>query len=145
MVIECLELNWLCKHMKKVRSSQAAVLILNWVKQIRLIQIRLIPHSHAYSLHSHPDSLHPPHSHPHYPHSHPDSPHSHPDSLHSHPDSPHSHHSFHSVPRFHIPVFTDSWGVQYKKVSFKISQNSQENTCARVSDTGAFLWILSNF
>ena len=24
--------NWLCKHMKKVRSSQAAILVLNWVK-----------------------------------------------------------------------------------------------------------------
>ena len=28
----CTELNWLCKHIKKVRSSQAAILVLNWVK-----------------------------------------------------------------------------------------------------------------
>ena len=31
-IIECRELNGLCKHMKKVRSSQAAILILNLVK-----------------------------------------------------------------------------------------------------------------
>ena len=32
-VIECIELNWLRRHMKKVRSSQAAILVLNWLKQ----------------------------------------------------------------------------------------------------------------
>ena len=32
MIIECRELSWLCKNMKKVRSSQAAILVLNWVK-----------------------------------------------------------------------------------------------------------------
>ena len=32
LIIECIELNWLCKYMKKVRSSQAAILVLNWVK-----------------------------------------------------------------------------------------------------------------
>ena len=45
-------------------------------------------------------------------------------------------------------------GVLYKKVFLKISQNSQEKTCARASSfnikrenfgTGAFLWILVNF
>ena len=33
IIMECIELSWLCKHMKEVRSSQAAVLVLNWVKQ----------------------------------------------------------------------------------------------------------------
>ena len=33
LIMECIELNWLCKHMKKVRSSQAAILVMNWVKQ----------------------------------------------------------------------------------------------------------------
>ena len=32
MVMECIELNWSCKHRKKARSSQAATIILNWVK-----------------------------------------------------------------------------------------------------------------
>ena len=32
MIIECIELNWSCKHMKKVRSRQAAILVLNRVK-----------------------------------------------------------------------------------------------------------------
>ena len=31
--MECKKLNWFCKHMKKVRSTQAAILVLNWVKQ----------------------------------------------------------------------------------------------------------------
>ena len=31
-IIECIELNWLCKHMKKTRTSQAAILVLNWIK-----------------------------------------------------------------------------------------------------------------
>ena len=31
-VMECIELNWLCKHMRKVRSSQAAIMVLIWVK-----------------------------------------------------------------------------------------------------------------
>ena len=31
-IMKCIELNWLCKHMKKVRSNQAAMFILNWVK-----------------------------------------------------------------------------------------------------------------
>ena len=30
-VTECIEINWLCKHTEKVRSSQAAILVLNWV------------------------------------------------------------------------------------------------------------------
>ena len=32
VIMEFEELNWICKHMKKVRSSQAAILLLNWVK-----------------------------------------------------------------------------------------------------------------
>ena len=43
-------------------------------------------------------------------------------------------------------------GVLLKKVFLEISQNSQENTCARVffnkvtgQGTGVFLWILGNF
>ena len=30
--MECKKLNWLCKHIKKVSSSQANILVLNWVK-----------------------------------------------------------------------------------------------------------------
>ena len=30
--MECIELNWLCKLMKKVKSCQAAIVVLNWVK-----------------------------------------------------------------------------------------------------------------
>ena len=32
MITVCIELNWLCKHMKKVRSSLTAILVLNRVK-----------------------------------------------------------------------------------------------------------------
>ena len=32
-----------------------------------------------------------------------------------------------------------------KQVFLEISQNLQENTCARVSGTGVFLWILQYF
>ena len=33
-VIECtIELNWLCKHIKKVTNSQPAILVLSWIKQ----------------------------------------------------------------------------------------------------------------
>ena len=39
MIIECIELNCLCKHMKKVRSSQAAILVMNWVKQFFPVSI----------------------------------------------------------------------------------------------------------
>ena len=62
-------------------------------------------------------------------------------------------------------VYTEAatWGVLSKKVLLKILQNSQENTCARLSfsiklqalflqlygkrdsGTGVFLWILRNF
>ena len=38
MIIECIELNWLCKDMKKVRSSQVAI-VLNWVKQFFPVSI----------------------------------------------------------------------------------------------------------
>ena len=30
--IECIEFNWLCKYMERVRSCQASVLVLNWEK-----------------------------------------------------------------------------------------------------------------
>ena len=30
--MECIELNWLCKHIKKIGSSQPAILVQNWVK-----------------------------------------------------------------------------------------------------------------
>ena len=33
LIMECVELNWLCKHIKKIRSSQPAILVLNWVQQ----------------------------------------------------------------------------------------------------------------
>ena len=32
LIMECIELNWLCKYIKKIRSSQPAIPILNWVK-----------------------------------------------------------------------------------------------------------------
>ena len=32
LMMECIELNWLCKHMKKIRSSQPAIPVLNGVK-----------------------------------------------------------------------------------------------------------------
>ena len=37
--MECIELNWLFKHTKKVRSSQAAILVLNWEKQFFPVNI----------------------------------------------------------------------------------------------------------
>ena len=50
-----------------------------------------------------------------------------------------------------LEAVTQKYSV--KKVFLQISQNSQENTCARVSflmklqasDIGVFLWILRNF
>ena len=32
VIVECIELNWMYKHMEKVRSSQAVILVQNWVK-----------------------------------------------------------------------------------------------------------------
>ena len=32
LIMECIELNWLCKHMKRIRSSQPAIRVLNWMK-----------------------------------------------------------------------------------------------------------------
>ena len=32
LIMECTELNWLCKHIKKIRSSQPSIPVLNWVK-----------------------------------------------------------------------------------------------------------------
>ena len=32
LIMECIELNWLRKHMKKIRSSKPAIPVLNWVK-----------------------------------------------------------------------------------------------------------------
>ena len=37
VIMKFIELNWLCKHMKKVRSSQAAIFVLNWVNCTELI------------------------------------------------------------------------------------------------------------
>ena len=38
--MECIiELNWLCKHIRKVRSSQPAILLLNWIKQLFPVSI----------------------------------------------------------------------------------------------------------
>ena len=42
MIIECIELNWLCKHMKKIRSSQAPISVLNWVKHNFSLWVSLI-------------------------------------------------------------------------------------------------------
>ena len=49
-----------------------------------------------------------------------------------------------------VGVISDTSSLQevfYKKIFLEISQNSQENICARVSflSTGVFLWILRNF
>ena len=32
LIMECIELNCLCKHMKKIRSSQPAIPVLKWLK-----------------------------------------------------------------------------------------------------------------
>ena len=32
LIMKRVELNWLCKHIKKIRSSQPAIPVLNWVK-----------------------------------------------------------------------------------------------------------------
>ena len=32
LIMECVELNWLSKHVKKIRSSQPDIPVLNWVK-----------------------------------------------------------------------------------------------------------------
>ena len=44
MIIECIAHNWLCKHMKKVRSRQATILKLNWVKQSFSLRLSLYMH-----------------------------------------------------------------------------------------------------
>ena len=42
-VIECIkELNWLFKHLKKVRSSQPAILVLSWIKNTFSLRVSLI-------------------------------------------------------------------------------------------------------
>ena len=41
-VMECIELHWLCKHMKQVRSSQAAIVVLNWAKHGFSLWVSLI-------------------------------------------------------------------------------------------------------
>ena len=43
--MECIGLNWLCKHTKKVRSSQAAILILNWAKH-KLFHVSIVKESY---------------------------------------------------------------------------------------------------
>ena len=34
--MECIELNWFCKHLKNVRSSQVVILVQNWIKRFSL-------------------------------------------------------------------------------------------------------------
>ena len=41
VIIECIELNWLCKHLKKIRSIQATILVLNWAKQSLFLWVSL--------------------------------------------------------------------------------------------------------
>ena len=39
-VMECIiELNWLCKHIWKIRSSQPVIIVLNWIKQLFPVSI----------------------------------------------------------------------------------------------------------
>ena len=40
-VMEYIELNWLCKYLKKMRSSQTVILVLNWVKQSSSLWVSL--------------------------------------------------------------------------------------------------------
>ena len=46
LIMECIELNWLCKHIEKIRSSQPAIAVLNWVKHqsfpVSIVNIRII-------------------------------------------------------------------------------------------------------
>ena len=41
VIMECIELKWLCKHMKKVRNNHAPILVLNWVKHIFALWVSL--------------------------------------------------------------------------------------------------------
>ena len=62
LIMEYIELNWLCKHIKKIRSSQPATLVLNWVKhqsfpvsivksfQI-LFDVYYYPHQNKFQIH----------------------------------------------------------------------------------------------
>ena len=40
-IMECIKLNWLCKHTKKVKSSQTAILALNWVNHSIFLWVSL--------------------------------------------------------------------------------------------------------
>ena len=42
VMMECIELSWLRKHIKKVRSSQAAIPVPNWVKQNLSLSVSLM-------------------------------------------------------------------------------------------------------
>ena len=42
VIMECIELNWLCKHMKKVRCNQADILAQNWIKHNFSLWVSLI-------------------------------------------------------------------------------------------------------
>ena len=44
MIMECIGLNWSCKYMKKDRSSQATILVINWIKHSFSILV-LLRHS----------------------------------------------------------------------------------------------------
>ena len=40
-IIECIEFNWLYKHINKVKRSQAVILVLNWIKHIFSLWVSL--------------------------------------------------------------------------------------------------------
>ena len=42
LIMECIELNWLCKHIKKIRSSQPAIPVLNWVKHHSFLPVSIL-------------------------------------------------------------------------------------------------------
>ena len=40
--MDCIELNWLCKHMRKFRSNQSVIFVLNWEKHSFSLWVSLI-------------------------------------------------------------------------------------------------------
>ena len=53
VIMKCIEVTWSCKHMEKVRSSQAAILILNWVKHSFSLWVSLIRWNQICFCHGH--------------------------------------------------------------------------------------------
>ena len=49
LIMECIELNWLCEHIKKIRSSQPTFLVLNWLNHqsfpVSIVKTILFPSS----------------------------------------------------------------------------------------------------